>query len=502
MRSGEIVAGYVVERLLGSGGTGTVYLARRQRAGSPLALKLLHTQLPNPELARGFARETEIVAHLRHEHIVRMLDRGVETGTPWIAMEYIDGTDSASLPGPLPAPYAAAVTGQLAHALDYAHGHAVVHRDIKPTNVLLASTAAEQPPNAFLTDFGMARLRSETTHLSHSAAATADLAFHSPEQLRGMKPDERSDQYSLACTTYWLFTGAAPFSGADQTAIMHGHLNSPVPRVSSRLSGVPMDLDEVLSRAMAKHPADRYYSCGDFASALQRAVPASPVRVAARPASVAPAARPSRTPALAGAVSRYWAPVLLAVLLLIAVAATTFILTHDRRPSGGAAAAPGAQPSELTVPKAGECVAGRRIGVVGPVRIIDCSRPDATLAIVRTAILGPADPGLDCGGAQIKIITVPTERNPAAQSCAVAALHEGACYIAMSVRFGFEHDPDCSAAGAARYSHRVAGQTDVNLCRTFPVQDPAAAQAYSRIESLHFADPAGPATYCFRPKDR
>jgi serine/threonine-protein kinase len=272
--NGEVFAGYLIEQLLGRGGMGSVYLAKHPRLPRKTALKLLNREMVSDhEIRARFEREADLVAQLDHPNIVTVYDRGLEDGQLWISMQYIDGIDAASVdPARLPPERAVQIIGEVAEALDYAHGNRVMHRDVKPANMLLARSTGGKGERVYLTDFGIARLRDDGGHLTQTGTFTATLAYASPEQLTGAQLDGRSDQYSLACSLFWLFTGVGPFAAPNPAAVIRGHLQEPPPPLSSVRPGLPPALDAVLVKAMAKRPDDRFASCVEFAAAGRRAL--------------------------------------------------------------------------------------------------------------------------------------------------------------------------------------------------------------------------------------
>ncbi|WP_280489174.1 serine/threonine-protein kinase [Nocardia farcinica] len=274
LASGEVFAGYVIERQLGRGGMGSVYLAKHPRLPRMTALKLLNREMFNDKEVRArFEREADLVARLDHPNIVTVYDRGLEDEQLWISMQYIDGVDAASVdPQTLPPARAVQIVKETADALDYAHSMGVLHRDVKPANILLARSTGGRGERVYLTDFGIARLRDDTGHLTQTGTFTATLAYASPEQLTGASLDHRSDQYSLACSLFWLFTGSGPFAATNPAQVIQGHLQAPPPALSSARPGLPYALDGVLAKAMAKRPEDRFDSCSEFAAAAQAAL--------------------------------------------------------------------------------------------------------------------------------------------------------------------------------------------------------------------------------------
>ncbi|WP_436973685.1 protein kinase domain-containing protein [Nocardia asteroides] len=268
----DVFAGYTIERLLGRGGMGSVYLARHPRLPRRTAMKLLNRELfDDAEIRARFEREADLVAQLEHPNIVTVYDRGVENNQLWISMRYIDGSDAASLPAPLDPARAVRIVAETAAALDFAHSRSVLHRDVKPANILIEPVDGGE--RVYLTDFGIARLHDDNAaKLTQTGTFTATLAFASPEQLSGIALDGRADQYSLACTLYRLLTGTTPFEAANPVTVIQGHLQQDPPRASARRADLPLALDEVIARGMAKRPADRFATCAEFAAAAAAAL--------------------------------------------------------------------------------------------------------------------------------------------------------------------------------------------------------------------------------------
>ncbi|WP_245663152.1 serine/threonine-protein kinase [Nocardia inohanensis] len=286
-------AGYVIDRELGRGGMGSVYLAKHPRLPRMTALKLLNQEMfSDNEIRARFVREADLVAQLDHPNIVTVYDRGTEGEQLWISMQYIDGVNASAVnPGSLPPLRAAQIITETAKALDYAHARGVLHRDVKPANILLARSsnrAGAGGERVYLTDFGIARLRDDTGHLTQTGTVTATLAYASPEQLTGATMDGRSDQYALACTLFQLLTGAVPFEGTSPAAVIRGHLQQPPPPATPLRPELPRPIDAVLGRALAKRPQDRFRSCVEFAAAVERALAAPRPPTPAHPQPVIP----------------------------------------------------------------------------------------------------------------------------------------------------------------------------------------------------------------------
>ncbi|MFD3506291.1 ADP-ribosylglycohydrolase family protein [Nocardia sp. NPDC058666] len=277
LRRGSVFAGFVIERELGRGGMGAVYAARDRRLPRLTALKLMHRDLfSDMEIRARFEREADLIAQLDHPNIITVYDRGVDEERLWIAMQFVDGTDASAVPvQQFGIDRIAQIVTQTASALDYAHRQGVLHRDVKPANILLSRTAgvgAGFDERVVLTDFGIAKLLGDTGGLTRTGQFTATIAYASPEQLSSAPLDGRGDQYSLACTVFRLLTGTGPFDAANPATVMLGHLNNPPPAASSRRTALPTAVDAVLSKAMAKDREHRFPTCTAFATALTDAL--------------------------------------------------------------------------------------------------------------------------------------------------------------------------------------------------------------------------------------
>jgi serine/threonine protein kinase, bacterial len=269
---GAVFAGYTIVRLLGTGGMGEVYLAQHPRLPRLEALKILPEDVSaDPAFRRRFAREADIAASLWHPHIVAVHDRGEHDGQLWIAMDYVEGTDAAQMvrdryPHGMPPNDALAITSAIADALDYAHVRYLLHRDVKPANILLTDSRAGDR-RILLADFGIAKAANETHGLTATNMTVGSVAYAAPEQLTGRKLDGRADQYALACTTFHLLTGVPPFVNSNPVAVIGSHLSSPPPRVGNLRADLG-SMDNVLAKGMAKEPFQRFDTCRQFAAAL------------------------------------------------------------------------------------------------------------------------------------------------------------------------------------------------------------------------------------------
>ncbi|MBX8691193.1 protein kinase [Mycobacterium sp. 20091114027_K0903767] len=277
---GEEFAGYTVVRRLGAGGMGEVYLAEHPRLPRRDALKLLNANISaDPTFRERFLREANLASTLWHPHIVGVLDRGEHDGKLWIAMDFVDGEDAASLlarryPAGMPVGLVSAIVTAVASALDHAHKRGLLHRDVKPANILTTDDSDEGQQRILLTDFGIARTIDDPGGLTDTNMTVGTVDYTAPEQLMGQDLDGRADQYALAATAFHLLAGSPPFRDPNPTVVISRHLNTPAPR----LSGMHPDLaglDDVLAVGLNKDPDNRYASCSAFARALAAAAPSA-----------------------------------------------------------------------------------------------------------------------------------------------------------------------------------------------------------------------------------
>ncbi|MCZ0911925.1 protein kinase [Gordonia amicalis] len=286
---GTHIAGYRVISQLGAGGMGEVYLVENLQLERREALKVISTAVSaQPGFNQRFTNEARTTAKLDHRSIITIHQYGIEDGSPWFSMSYVEGKDLTE-ERLKPAEVSTVVT-QVADALDYAHRHQVVHRDIKPANILVTrDPATGQIDRALVLDFGIAKLAG-SANLTGTHSFIGTVAFSAPETLEGADATARSDQYSLACTAYALLAGQPPFVGQSEPSVMLGHIQRPVPHIG-QLRGDLAQLDPVFQRALAKDPAARYPDCRSFAAALKSAIEAP----AAQGNTIAAAAVPPPT---------------------------------------------------------------------------------------------------------------------------------------------------------------------------------------------------------------
>jgi Protein kinase domain len=277
---GDQVAGYQIQAELGRGGMAVVYRALDLRLGRPVALKVLAPELGQDEAFRQrFIRESRAAAGVDHPHIIPVFEAGESAGVLFIAMRYVSGGDVRSLieaGGPLSPSLVAEIASQVAAALDAAHARGLVHRDVKPGNILLGQATGIGHEHVYLSDFGLSKYSLTPSTITSTGQFMGTLDYVSPEQIQGHPVDGRADQYALACAVVEMLTGAPPFHRADTMALMWAQLHATPPRLTDRRPELPPVVDQVIGRALAKSPASRYPSCSAFAEALTAACAALP----------------------------------------------------------------------------------------------------------------------------------------------------------------------------------------------------------------------------------
>jgi len=276
LSGGQTFAGYRIVRLLGSGGMGEVYLAQHPRLPRHNAIKVLPADVSSdPEYRARFEREADLASKLWHPHIVSVHDRGDHDGQLWISMDFVDGRDAARLlegdaSNGLAAEQVARIVTAVASALDYAHKQGLLHRDVKPANIMLTHLDDVDDQRVLLTDFGIARNLGDISGLTATNMTMGTVVYSAPEQLMGEDLDGRADQYALAATAYQLLTGSTLFPHTNPAVIISRHLTSPPPALSDSRPELAR-LDAAFAQALAKDPAQRFTRCVDFARALEQA---------------------------------------------------------------------------------------------------------------------------------------------------------------------------------------------------------------------------------------
>ena len=277
-RIGTEVAGFRLESLLGRGGMSVVYVAEQLRLSRKVALKLLTTELGwDDQFRERFVRESQIAAAIDHPNIIPIYDAGEADGLLYIAMRFVAGPDLKEVlkrDGILGVGRTIFILEQVASALDAAHAHALVHRDVKPGNILLE----ESTDHAYLTDFGVAK-QTTARGLTSTGHFLGTVEYAAPEQIEGKPVDARTDVYALGCVLYECLTGSPPFAHGTEHAVLHAHLVDPPPSVTRVRPELPHAFDGVIATAMAKASADRFHSCGELALVARAAASGTARRV-------------------------------------------------------------------------------------------------------------------------------------------------------------------------------------------------------------------------------
>jgi hypothetical protein len=402
LRVGDVFAGHRIDGVLGRGGMGVVYRTTDLRLNRVAALKLIAPALSaDDDFRRRFQRESQLAASVRQQNVVTIFQAGEADGLLFVTMELVHGTDLRGFlteRGRLDLSTAAAVVGQIASALDAAHAAGLVHRDVKPGNVLIA--AGSGPLHVYLTDFGLTKRTSSQSGITKTGLFVGTIDYAAPEQIKGWPVDARADVYALGCVLFELVAGQPPFRRENEYATMYAHTSEPAPALSTLAAGVPPALDAVVARALAKEPEGRYPSAGDFSRALSAAVAGQAPREPERTVAVGRAAPGQavtaipQTPTAPGPHPVYgygldpatavlpepkrrsaWIPVLaiLAVLLIAGGIAAALLLGggDDPKPRGTAGSVPVQTPAGPTVEQ----------GVGQVAAILDLSQRGRTLTI-------------------------------------------------------------------------------------------------------------------------
>lgn len=269
--TGRFINRYHILEPLGQGGMATVYKAYDTHLEREVAIKVIRTELFGPavmeRLVKRFEREAKTLAKLKHDHIVKVYDYGEYEGTPYLVMDYLPGTTLKHLARqPMPWQDVVRLLLPIAEALDYAHREDVLHRDVKPSNILI--TDAKKP---YLSDFGVAKLLTseEEATLTGTGVGVGTPEYMAPEQGRGEKVDGRADIYALGVVMYELITGRKPYTADTPMAVVLKHMTDPLPRPKQYIRNLPDEVERVLFKALAKRPKDRFTSMGEFSKVLQ-----------------------------------------------------------------------------------------------------------------------------------------------------------------------------------------------------------------------------------------
>jgi serine/threonine-protein kinase len=273
---GELLAGYRLDEIIGRGGMAVVYRAYDERLGRSVALKVLTPRLGRDDaFRRRFIRESRVAASLDHPNIIPIFEAGEASGLLFIAMRFVQGRDVLTIieeQGVLPAARACHIVTQVAAALDASHERGLVHRDVKPANMLRDAAAGDdQPDHVYLSDFGLSKRWLAASDITSQGEFLGTMDYVAPEQIEGRAVDGRSDQYGLACSAFEMLSGAPPFRRDETMAIMWAQVSAAPPALTSRRPDLPAAVDPVMAKALAKAPDDRYRTCLEFAHALRSA---------------------------------------------------------------------------------------------------------------------------------------------------------------------------------------------------------------------------------------
>ena len=378
LAAGQTFAGYAILRRLGSGAMGEVYLVQHPRLPRRDAMKVLAEHVSaDPTYRERFNREAQNAATLSHPNIVAVYDRGEYEGQLWITMAYVEGTDASRLMEEnyrkgMPPDEVVQIITAVADALDYAHQRQLLHRDVKPANILMAELDSGGW-RAMLADFGIARRVDDSSTLTQTNMTVGTVAYAAPEQLMGLPLDGRADQYSLAATAFELFTGSHLYLDRNPAVVISQHVSAPPPAIEDRkpeLSG----LGPVLSKALAKSPRDRYDTCMDFANALAGNDATMAAAAYARRHRNEPKSR-KRLLVIAAAI--------LAVLLIAGAAAAVMLTGRHQN-----AAAPQQRPAVPVVLVGADCAVLGAAGITETGRQAYCARLPSTGDIMWSLVSG------------------------------------------------------------------------------------------------------------------
>jgi Protein kinase domain len=290
LAAGSRIAGYLIEEQIGRGGMAVVYRASDPRLSRPVALKILAPEFVGDAAYRQrFIREMRAAVAVDHPHIVPVFDAGEADGALFIAMRYVSGQDLRTLldtERKLPAARVVHIVTQVASALDEAHSRGLIHRDVKPGNMLIGTVAGSgQPDHVYLSDFGLSKPTLSSANLTLTGQFLGTIDYMAPEQVEGRPIDGRADLYSLACTTFEMLAGGPPFKRDQGLAVMWAQLSAAAPSLRAERPDLSAAVDQVIARALAKSPDDRYPTCTAFATALRAAC--GPAAAAGGPAGLA-----------------------------------------------------------------------------------------------------------------------------------------------------------------------------------------------------------------------
>ncbi len=344
-RIGSEIAGYRIERLLGRGGMSVVYLAHDPRLDRRVALKLLAPELSEDERFRErFLRESKLAASLDHPNVIPIFEAGEAEGVLFIAMRFVEGGDLKRLlaeEGPLEPARTVGILERVADALDAAHKRGLVHRDVKPGNVLIS-----EDDHVYLSDFGLTKQAGSESGVTETGQFVGTADYVSPEQIEHQDVSGRTDEYALACVLYECLTGQAPFRGESLMGVLWGHMNRDATPASETNEELPSEIDAVLARGMAKQPGERYATCGELGQEAAASLGLSAEIVASG--------------GVRGWSTRRWvvSVVVLVVVVAAAVVASVLVIGGD----GGGPALSVEEDSLVRLDRTGEVTGAARVG--------------------------------------------------------------------------------------------------------------------------------------------
>ena len=330
--TGTIFAGYQIDGIAGEGGMGVVYRATEIALQRPVALKLIAEDFAGDRKFRErFQRESMLAASIDHPNVIPVYEAGEVDGELYIAMRFVDGTDllhAVTRGGALDPARAVRIVSQVAAALDAAHRRGLVHRDVKPGNVLLTGEGDEE--HAYLTDFGLVKtLTGEAPGTTTAGHFVGTLDYSAPEAIQGREADARSDVYALACVLFFTLTRTSPFLRDSNVGTMFAHVNEPPPSLLELAPALPPALGELVERALSKNPDERPQTAGEFARAAQDALAGGDGNGAAAGPRRSTPAKPTSTPSAEGPARRNRA----LGIILPAVLVLGLIAAGSRRPA-------------------------------------------------------------------------------------------------------------------------------------------------------------------------
>jgi tRNA A-37 threonylcarbamoyl transferase component Bud32 len=423
---GMTIGEFVIESVAGRGGMGVVYKARQREPDRVVALKVIAPELAgDASFEARFKSEGRMAARIEHPNVIPVYAVGEDRETLYIAMRFVAGTDLRAViegAGRIEPSRAALLIDQVARALDAAHAHGLVHRDVKPANILI--TAQSGSEHVYLTDFGLTRHVAASQAMTATGALVGTVDYVAPEQVRGERVDARTDVYSLGCVLFHSLTGRVPYPEDNQIAKLYAHDSRPPPSAVEFVPALPVALDDVIARAMAKAPDARYQSAGDLGAAALAAVGAAPQTRGERTVAVGGAAPARGAPGAPRGSRRRLFAAAAALVVLLAAAAVVALSQGGSPRKAGTAAAPGRHST--------------------PAQRLLAEIPPATRDNCMPAAHGVADPSatasLECGLAGLDVVYQQFPNNavmnqwyaltrenaglsPASGSCTAAAFH-------------------------------------------------------------------------------